>query len=413
MKNKSKFFITIPVFVIFVLVCVILYFNSNNTQTSYGENTQNNTYYCLSIHNDYGVDGNKSLSEFFSENDSLERLMSFNNDLHTNIDYIELCFQPLQYMDYYDKDSKFVDDEDNINQSVTLDSGESKYVTNLKSVQIDKNIYGSFDNSINKGRNFTEDDFYINTGDQTINVILGNDYSDYYDIGDIIDISLYEKDLTLNVIGFYKENTTLSINGAKTLLDTYIIMPSFFVNYSPETETENKYQKILYSQKNAGFALIEENNNDSYNEEDSYIIQTAEKYNLLYSLTSSPLTLKIYDGGKVTENVENSYTDTYYCNNKILSPVTVQFGAQININKNNNSYYIADASYSKPLVINVKQDSFQINETNEELTNSGKTYIVLATGNYVKDNIDMGEVTLSAYFDIDTNTGKITSSSNM
>lgn len=114
-----------------------------------------------------------------------------------------------------------------------------------------------------------------------------------------------------------------------------------------------------------------------------------------------------------TKNTENSYTDTYYCNNKILSPVTIQFEAQININKNNNGYYISDAAYSKPLVINVKQDSFQINETNEELTNSGKTYIVLATGNYVKDNIDMGEVTLSAYFDIDTNTGKITSSSNM
>ena len=113
------------------------------------------------------------------------------------------------------------------------------------------------------------------------------------------------------------------------------------------------------------------------------------------------------------ENIENSYTDTYYCNNKILSPVTVQFEAQININKNNNGYYISDASYSKPLVINVKRYSFQINETNEELTNSGKTYIVSATGNYVKDNIDMGEVTLSAYFDIDTNTGKITSSSNM
>lgn len=114
-----------------------------------------------------------------------------------------------------------------------------------------------------------------------------------------------------------------------------------------------------------------------------------------------------------TENAKDFYTDTYYCNNKILSPVTVQFEAQININKNNNSYYIADASYSRPLVINVKQDSFQINETNKELTNSGKTYIVSATGNYVKDNIDMGEVTLSAYFDIDTNTGKITSSSNM
>lgn len=108
-----------------------------------------------------------------------------------------------------------------------------------------------------------------------------------------------------------------------------------------------------------------------------------------------------------------SYTETYYCTNKILSPVTVQFEAEINISQNNDGYYIDGAKYSKPLVINVKQDCFQIYETNEELANFGRTYIVSATGNYVKNNIDMGEITLSAYFDVNPDTGEITSTSNM
>ncbi len=106
----------------------------------------------------------------------------------------------------------------------------------------------------------------------------------------------------------------------------------------------------------------------------------------------------------VAEDIkEYSYT------NETLSPVKVEFKADIDIKQNSDGqYYINNAKYQAPVVINVKEDSFQIDSTSEEIIDDESTYVVTATGNFVKDGNFMGTKSVSAYYYLNTSTGKIT-----
>ena len=100
---------------------------------------------------------------------------------------------------------------------------------------------------------------------------------------------------------------------------------------------------------------------------------------------------------------EYSYT------NETLSPVKVEFKADIDIKQNSDGqYYINNAKYQAPVVINVKEDSFQIDSTSEEIIDNESTYVVTATGNFVKDGNFMGTKSVSSYYYLNASTGKIT-----
>lgn len=118
------------------------------------------------------------------------------------------------------------------------------------------------------------------------------------------------------------------------------------------------------------------------------------------------------NNNKTQVTAQTEAAKEYSHTNKTLSPVKVDFKAVIDVKQNNDGYYINKAEYTDTLANNVKEDSFQISSVNADLTDNGKTYAVTATGNYVKDGIDMGPQSVSAYYRIDTSTGKITSSDN-
>lgn len=102
---------------------------------------------------------------------------------------------------------------------------------------------------------------------------------------------------------------------------------------------------------------------------------------------------------------EYSYT------NETLSPVEVEFKVEIDVKQNSDGqYYIYNATYQPPIAINFKGDSFQIDFTSAKLIDSNKTYVVTATGTFAKDGNYLGTKNVSAYYYLDTGTGKITMS---
>lgn len=75
------------------------------------------------------------------EKNILERLKSFNTDLHKNFDFMELGFQPLEYTHFYSGKDIFVYGNDvNLykNQKIKIQNKGEIYLTPLKALQMDQ-----------------------------------------------------------------------------------------------------------------------------------------------------------------------------------------------------------------------------------------------------------------------------------
>ena len=250
------------------------------------EDEESQTNYYL-IKNMYGVDSNPQPSDFFAENDSLERLKDFNKELHNNFDYIEIYFQPLYVIGKYNNGVNFVYDENPelVNQEVEINKYGNTYVTPIKSVQLDNKI--NLSSYIDTGKWFSAADYDIADEQQEISIVLGHGYNDIYKLNDIITLNLHEKDVKFKVIGFLNEGSTIREGHINAELDEYIVLPSFSTNYIPETEDESKYQKILYLEKNTG--LI--SNVADYSAIKDEIQNIADKYSLLYTVDENAIEL--------------------------------------------------------------------------------------------------------------------------
>lgn len=99
---------------------------------------------------------------------------------------------------------------------------------------VGKSYYAYFNDSIGIGKNFSDEDFEVNSSDQEVNVILGNEYMEFYSIGDVMELSLHKK------IKFYE----------------------------PDNKYDEMYQNIYCSQKNSCFIKAVENDieNDGTND---------------------------------------------------------------------------------------------------------------------------------------------------
>ena len=123
---------------------------------------------------------------------------------------------------------------------------------------IGKTLYSEFDDYIEEGKNFSSEDFIVNNSEQEINVILGNSYKDIYKIGDELNLSLHEKPLKFRVIGFLKKDIEKFSSKSEKNLNETIIMPFYDINYVPNDEIDEFYQKVYYTQKNEGRIKLKE-----------------------------------------------------------------------------------------------------------------------------------------------------------
>lgn len=221
-------------------------------------------------------------------NTMYQNLKEFNLTLNSDFDFYEITFQPLQSLQYFNLDNKFIHRNRNgviKNQEIVIE-GEKCYVTSLSTIQVNNNAYNTFLNSLAKGDSFKTDDFNYEN-DNIIPIILGNDYLQYYDVGEIIKLNYLQKNIDFKVIGFLNKNTVLTINDFNYVLDTYICMPSFQIKNEPINEEDKTFQIRHYLQKNMGFINIKTNKNyekEIITDYEEIIKNLANKNNLDYSI---------------------------------------------------------------------------------------------------------------------------------
>ena len=218
-------------------------------------------YFYFSLFHTHGLDGYESIHFSLSP---LEGLKAMYRELNSQFNYILIHTHSFDYIGYFNGYEKFITNPASVNiteirnQQFTDRSGYEILVTPLNGIQMGRMLYRYFEHSIARGRNFDEYDFYIDSPDDVVNIILGFDYMGIYDIGDIIKLELYAgtKAFNFRVIGFYEEGTNFPhMNepfGEIINFDRSIVMPFFEINYEPIDELNRQFQTILYSNKTSG-----------------------------------------------------------------------------------------------------------------------------------------------------------------
>lgn len=251
----------------------------------------------FNVINLYDINDNLTYKEFFNLDGSLTKLKKMNKDLNSNFDFVELSFQSLEHLGYYDRDKKFSRSSSNFdatNQRVQID-GKETYVTPLKTVQLGKTIFSDMKDKISDGIGFTDEDFKFTYG-ASIPVILGAEYKAIYKLNDTFSLEYLQNIFDFKVIGFFNKDTNIVINQNKTNLDNYICMPYFDIEEEPTNDKYHLFQQRYYFQKNDGFIKI---SNQNIAKDTEYVLyrnkldELAKENNLLYDLASAKISINL------------------------------------------------------------------------------------------------------------------------
>lgn len=225
----------------------------------------------------YGMGDYPSFSSLFDAPDGLSRLKEFYAELNKAVDRVEYHPQSLEYVGTYAGDAKF-----SASGSVNDLGDDNNYHTSLKTLMVGRSIYDAFDDVIEVGCNFQEEDFTVEAVTDVIPIILGYDYMGIYDVGDELLLSLHTQPLKFQVIGFLQKNAVLHFN-RDIPLDQHIIVPFYDIAYEPTDAVNEYYQEIYYSQKCEGFVSMDA----SADAEQMFqnVRELAEEYDLLFAVT--------------------------------------------------------------------------------------------------------------------------------
>jgi len=304
-KKNAKYYVVLHLLILSLLTIFTACNNYNDINGSKNYSSTENdikvifsSNNCFPIGDLYGSSGKMSLQELFKLPNTLSNLKQFNKDLKSNFDYLELGFQPVEFMSYYNGDSIFAENIEYINQEINI-SGRKVYVTPLKTIQFGS-YFPDLGTIIHDGRGFSEKDFDFSSND-TVPVVLGYKYSNQYKLGDNIEVNYLQKDINLKIIGFLNSNTAITIGQDKIELDTYIIIPFFNTNDN-NAENDKDYitfQQRYYLQKNHGYlvyngSMLEDDKEKIISKLNSEMKIISESNNLDYYIFSEfDLSIKI------------------------------------------------------------------------------------------------------------------------
>ena len=212
--NKILNFVMLLLITIFLVSCTSTISVDNDTKIEdKKEKTsvikEQDGYYKLLLR--FGSNNNPQPSDLFAQDEFLNDEKKINLDLNQNYDYIELKFQPLYYIGDYIGKKNFAISEDTINQEVNTGL-EIINATDLKTMQIGERLLENFSMEMANGRNFNSEDFIVYNENQTINVILGNNYVNEYNLNDVLNLELVTKNMKFKIIGFLEKNTIMIIS---------------------------------------------------------------------------------------------------------------------------------------------------------------------------------------------------------
>lgn len=211
----------------------------------------------LRVSDVYGKEHQKSLSEFFQEDGALERMKQFNHMMHDQYKFLEFDIQSVVMLEDFPYKEEFRADYGSADDMA--DDGTNKV---LKSCQMDQNAYDFFhlNDYLVKGNGFSSSSFTY-TGQETVDVLLGYEYTDLIDIGDILHVEYLTEEMDLKVSGFLGKDSAVAINNNVYFLDRLMILPFVNISDAADSMANQDFPYILYSLKNWGYIKVKDGDN--------------------------------------------------------------------------------------------------------------------------------------------------------
>lgn len=158
-----------------------------------------------------------NLKNFVNEIRNTDKIIYLSNVCHP-IDIINQNI-PLKFTFNYEigdnNNPQFIEDE----------SGEKDLYTWVKGCQISKESKELFDLRMDLGTFFDDEDYKLK--DYSINIILGYEYRNLFQLGDEIDLELFFSKFKGKVIGFLSKDSNIIRKEGIVNLDRYVLIPSF------------------------------------------------------------------------------------------------------------------------------------------------------------------------------------------
>lgn len=210
------------------------------------------TYYW--ILDNYTLPGHKSINEINREGGIMDRISELYDALCSSdyFAYYEVYDQLLQYEGNYDMGYAFLDvprglteeEMDEVIHQKALSGEEIILLTNIKGMFVGEKTFDqllSLQDHIIEGKGFEPEDFIF---DDVVNVVLGSEYRDFYEIGDRLVVHYICEPIELNVIGFLDDSASVDIGNVHIDLSTFIVVPSFKI---VSQEKKGQYFNVTYS----------------------------------------------------------------------------------------------------------------------------------------------------------------------
>lgn len=240
-KNFLSFFSFVLFFIFFTLSGILIPFFASIPQDNGGFKTlssQNDLYKMV----DNFYDPN-DFYDFRNNSQNINTLANFYNTLNTSDNFDVLTsFNQAIAVDNFKGDQNFY-----YNSSEFINNTPSS-TYNVKALQLNQKAFNFYNIKIEENIELSWDN--ISYKNVTIPILLGYDYKQYYQPGDIIVGNYYNKNTSFEVIGFIEKNTSINYRNISNItLDTYMIIPYPQILWEVN-ETDFQFESLLY------FAMI-------------------------------------------------------------------------------------------------------------------------------------------------------------
>jgi len=156
---------------------------------------------------------------------------------------------------------------------------EGNYFYQIKAVTLNQFAWELLPVEIASGRGFQDEDFGVIS--ETIPIVLGYQYMNYYNIGDLIAAYYAAIDLEFEVIGFLAENQVIFLDTSDYFVDFYILIP--FVTFGEaQTAEERDFQGFYYTMKALNTYIFVEDTPESINHMYNVIHVSSEELDFSY-----------------------------------------------------------------------------------------------------------------------------------
>lgn len=243
--NTKKRFLTLFSFIIFsiyfALSGIFVPFFASIPQSNGGFKTlssQNDLY--KMVDNFYNPD---DFYDFRNKSRNINILANFYNTLNTssNFDVFTSFNQAIEVNDFKGDQRFYYNSDEFISINPSL-------MSNIKALQLNRKAYDFYNIKGDEKSELAWND--ISYKDNHIPILLGSDYKQYYQSGDIINGNYYSKNTTFEVIGFLERGCSINYkNISNIVLDTYMIIPYPPILWKVD-ENDFQFESLLY------FAMI-------------------------------------------------------------------------------------------------------------------------------------------------------------